>query len=152
MSDYDNLLQVIRMRVCKNRNMSSTAYYKDSTEDNQIRNRTALIYILEMILHQHRLKHATIFNPLEGPSALHHLIFMKTKWLPADIRKLSFEDSLFVLQDEIKIENLTDEALSALKSLDLPNFSVIFEHFPDKDWDYKENSIYLQSLRLKAAP
>ncbi|WP_369522146.1 ECs1072 family phage-associated protein [Superficieibacter electus] len=131
--------------------MSPSAYYKDSTQDNQIRNRTALIYILEMILHQHRLKHATIFNPLEGPAALHHLIFMKTRWFPGDIRKLSFEDSLFVIQDEIKIENLTDEAQSALKILELPNFSVTFEHLPEKDWDYMENSIHLQNLKMKAS-
>ncbi|EMD6811843.1 hypothetical protein VRT12_000313 [Citrobacter koseri] len=150
MSEYHSLLHVIRSRVCENRNMSHSAYYQGSQQDNQIRNRAALIFTLEMILHQHRIKYATIFNPLEGKDALYHLIFMKTNWLPSDIRKLPLEDALFVIQEELRIENLSTDAQDALKSFNLPSVAFRFEDFPEADWNYMENSTFLRSLMLKA--
>ncbi|HDS6906938.1 TPA: hypothetical protein QHX44_000253 [Klebsiella oxytoca] len=150
MSDYHNLLHVIKSRVCENRSMSHSAYYPGSMQDNQIRNRTALIYVLEMILHQHRQKYTTIFNPLEGKAALHHLIFMKTKWRPSEIRELKLEDALFVIQDELRIENISDEAQEALSSFNLPLAAFLFEDFPEKDWNYRENSAFLRNLMMKA--
>lgn len=150
MSEYHNLLHVIRSRVCENRNMSHSAYYPGSQQDNQIRNRTALVYVLEILLHQHRQKYATIFNPLEGKAALHHLIFMKTKWLPSEIRNLTLEDALFVIQDELRVENISDEARDALSTFNLPSVAFLFEDFPEEDWNYRENSTFLQSLVLKA--
>ncbi|WP_316304305.1 hypothetical protein [Atlantibacter hermannii] len=143
MSDYHNLLHVIRSRICENRNMSHSSYYQGSQQDNQIRNRTALIFTLEVVLHQHRMQYATIFNPLVGKEALHHLIFLKTHWIPADIRKLSLEDALFVIQDEMKIEKLGPDARGALESLNLPSVAYRFDDFPEADWDYKENSVFL---------
>lgn len=150
MSDYHNLLHVIKSRVCENRSMSHSAYYPGSVQDNQIKNRMALIYVLEILLHQHRQKYATIFNPLEGKSALYHLIFMKTKWRPSEIRDLKLEDALFVIQDELRIEHINDEAQEALSSFNLPSVAFLFEDFPEEDWNYKENSIFLRSLMMKA--
>ncbi|EAW9117323.1 hypothetical protein ONZ27_004107 [Salmonella enterica subsp. enterica serovar Chandans] len=150
MSEYHNLLHVIRSRVCENRNMPNSDYYQGSQQGNQIRNRTALIFTLEMILHQHRIKHATIFNPLEGKDALYHLIFMKTHWLPSDIRNLTLEDALFVIQEELRMENLSNDAQDALKNFNLPSVAFRFEDFPEADWNYKENSTFLRSLMLKA--
>lgn len=150
MSEYHNLLHVIRSRVCENRNMSQSAYYLGSQQDNQIRNRTALIFTLEMILHQHRIKYATIFNSLEGKDALYHLIFMKTHWLPSDIRNLTLEDALFIIQEDLRMENLSVSAQEALKSFDLPSVAFPFEDFPEADWNYMENSTFLRSLMLKA--
>ena len=151
MSEYHNLLHVIRSRVCENRKMSHSTYYPDSLQDNQIRNRAALIYVLEMLLHKHRQKYATIFNPLEGKAALYHLIFMKTKWQPSEIRRLTLEDALFVIQDELRVENISDEAQEALSAFNLPSTAFLFEDFPEEDWGYRENSTFLQSLILKAA-
>ncbi|ENF6040753.1 hypothetical protein ABRV10_002767 [Citrobacter amalonaticus] len=150
MSVYHNLLHVIRARVCENRNMSHSAYYQGSLQDNQIRNRTALIFTLEMILHQHRIKYGTIFNPLEGKDALYHLIFLKTHWLPSDIRKLTLEDALFVIHEDLRMENLSAGAQEALKSFNLPSVAFPFEYFPEADWNYTENSTLLRSLMLKA--
>ena len=150
MSEYHNLLHVIRSRVCQNRNISHSTYYQGSQQDNQIRNRTALIFTLEMMLHQHRMKYATIFNPLDGKSALYHLVFMKTNWLPADIRKLSLEDTLFVMQEDLRIDNLSPDAQEALHSFNLPSVAFQFEDFPEADWDYTENATFLRSLMLKA--
>nr|DAJ11859.1 MAG TPA: hypothetical protein [Caudoviricetes sp.] len=150
MSDYHNLLHVIKSRVCENRSISHSAYYPGSMQDNQIRNRTALIYVLEMILHQHRQQYGTIFNPLEEKAALHHLIFMKTKWRPSEIRELKLEDALFVIQDELRIENISDEAQEALSSFNLPLAAFLFEDFPEEDWNYRENSAFLRNLMMKA--
>ena len=149
MSEYHNLLHVIRARVCENRNMSQSAYYQGSQQDNQIRNRTALIFTLEMVLHQHRLKYATIFNPLDGKAALYHMIFMKTRWQPSDIRKLPLEDALFVIKEELRIDNLNSDAQEVLQSFNLPSVSFQFEDFPEEDWNHTENSIFLRSLTQK---
>ncbi len=151
MSDYSHLLQVIRMRVCESRKLSHTAYSKDSLQDNQIRNRTALIFILELVLDQHRAQHGSIFTPLQGKDALHHLIFVKTKWLPSEIRKLNFQDALFVIQDELKKENIPEEAQELLKAFYLPSVAITFDDFLEQEWDYKENSVFLQNQRLKAS-
>jgi len=143
MSDYHTLLHVIRSRICENRSMAQSAYYLGSQQDNQIRNRTALIFTLEMILHQHRIEYATIFNPLEGKAALHHLIFMKTKWKPAEIRELSLEDALFSIQDMLKIESLQEEAKEVLASFGVPSAPFLFDTLPDADWNFRENSVFL---------
>ncbi|WP_423244281.1 ECs1072 family phage-associated protein [Citrobacter braakii] len=149
MSEHHSLLHVIRSRVCENRNMSHSAYYQGSLQDNQIRNRTALIFTLEMILHQHRIKYGTIFNPLEGKDALYHMIFMKTHWLPSDIKNLTLEDALFVMQEDLRMENLSSDAQNALKNFNLPSVAFQFEDFPEADWNYTENSTFLRSLMLK---
>ncbi|CAH0199326.1 hypothetical protein SRABI13_01688 [Erwinia aphidicola] len=151
MSDYHNLLFSIRSRVCDNRNMSHSAYYAGSPQDNQIRNRAAAVFVLEMVLHQHRAKYGTIFNPLERKAALNHLIFVKTKWAPQDIKSLSFEDALFVIQDELRIDNINEEAQAALSAFNLPAHSYHFEDFPEADWAQKENSMFLQNLMMKDA-
>ncbi|MFP2467680.1 hypothetical protein ACLEUK_06105 [Pseudescherichia vulneris] len=151
MSEYHNLLHVIKARICQNRNISHSAYYQGSQQDNQIRNRTALIFALEMMLHQHRLKYATIFNPLDGKAALYHMIFMKTHWLPSDIRNLPLEDALFAIQEELRIDNLNSDAQEALQSFNLPSVSFQFEDFPEADWNHTENTAFLQSLTLKAS-
>jgi len=130
--------------------MSHSAYYPGSMQGNQLRKRTVLTYVLEIILHQHRQKYATIFNPLEGKAALHHLIFMKTKWRPSEIRDLKLEDALFVIQDELRLENISDEAQEALSSFNFPSVAFLFEDFPVEDWNYRENSAFLRNLMMKA--
>ncbi|MBK0018755.1 hypothetical protein [Kosakonia sp. S42] len=151
MSEYQDLLQVIRSRICENRNISHSSYYHGSQLDYQIRNRTAFIFTLEIVLHQHRIKYATIFDALDGRSALYHLIFMKTHWQPTEIRKISFEDTLFVMQEDLRIDNLNIDAQEALSNFNPPSIVFRFEDFPESDWNYKENSIFLRSLMLKAS-
>lgn len=87
---------------------------------------------------------------MEGKVALHHLIFMKTKWLLSDIRKLTLDDALLVVQDELKPEIINAEAQDVLSALKLPSVAFLFEDAMEEDWDPKENAVYLQSLMLKA--
>ncbi|WP_336749292.1 ECs1072 family phage-associated protein [Pantoea vagans] len=143
MSSYHNLLHVIRARICQNRDLPHSTYNAGSNQDNQVKNRTALIFVLELILHQHRTQHATIFNPLMGKSALHHLIFMKTHWLPSDIRKLTLEEALFVIQEELRIDNLSADAQAVIQELNLPSISYQTDDLTEADWDYMGNSVFL---------
>ncbi|WP_440867332.1 ECs1072 family phage-associated protein [Symbiopectobacterium purcellii] len=55
-----------------------------------------LILMLELILQHHRNKYATPFENLPGATALHHNIFLKTKWYPKTIKELDYEDCLLV--------------------------------------------------------
>lgn len=147
MSQIHNLWHVIKSRVCENRGLSHSAFYAGSQQDNCIKNRSAQIFILEMVLHKHRKQYATIFEPLKDEKALHHLIFTKTMWKPSEISQLSLADCLFVIQDELRIDKLPDEARDFIESLDLPTFAFIFEELLDKDWVPKENSICLAAMK-----
>ncbi len=147
MSSTHNLWHVIKSRVCQNRGLSHSVFYAGSQEDNCIKNKSAQIFILEMVLHKHRQQYATIFEPLKGEKALHHLIFTKTLWKPSEISKLPLADCLFVIQDELRIDNLFDEAKDFFKSLELPSVAFNFEELLEDDWAPKENSIFLASMK-----
>ncbi|VTR53249.1 Uncharacterised protein [Serratia fonticola] len=111
------------------------------------KNRSLQIFILEMILHKHRQQYATAFEPLKNEKALHHLIFTKTMWKPSEIRQLSLADSLFIIQDELRIDKLPADIAPFIESLNLPAVAFIFEHLLDEDWVPKENSIFLASMK-----
>ncbi|KAB8310774.1 hypothetical protein EH227_02565 [Rouxiella chamberiensis] len=147
MSNIYDLWHVIKSKVCQNRGLNHSAYYEGSMQDNCIKNRSAQIFILEIILHEYRKQHATIFEPQKGINALHHLIFSKTKWKPSDIRKLSLSDCLFVIQDELRIEKLPDDARAFIESLKLPSVAFIFDELFEEDWAPKENSTFLTLLQ-----
>ncbi|HIE0649872.1 TPA: ECs1072 family phage-associated protein [Serratia marcescens] len=146
MSVLHNLWHVIKAKVCQNRNLNQSAYYSGSHQDNCIKNRSAQLLILELVLHEHRKKFSTIFQPLSGKVALYHLIFTKTNWKPAEIRNLSLSDSLFIIQDELRIDKLADEVKSFIDTLELPGISITFDELLDEDWDPKENVISLATL------
>ncbi|CAI1803790.1 Uncharacterised protein [Serratia quinivorans] len=146
MSAIYNLWHIIKARVCDNRNLNHSAYYSGSQQDNCIKNRSAQLLILEITLHEHRKKFATIFEPLSGKTALHHLIFTKTNWKLAEIRSLSLTDSLLVIQAEMRVEKLPAEVQKFIDSLELPEVAFNFEELLEQDWDPKENSIVLASM------
>ncbi|MEX2953590.1 hypothetical protein AB4K01_20585 [Serratia fonticola] len=145
-STYD-LWLTIKARVCENHGLKHSDLYAGSYQDNCIKNRSAQIFILEMVLHKHRQQHATIFEPLKDKKALHHLIFTKTMWKPSDISQLSLADSLFVIQDEFRIEKLPEEAKELIESLELPTIAYVFEDLLEEDWAPKENTFLLASMK-----
>ncbi|NHB89587.1 hypothetical protein C5471_18555 [Photorhabdus tasmaniensis] len=148
LAKFYNLWHAIKARVCNNHDVDPN-YFDVYSSDHQIcclKNRAAQIFILEAILHKHRQQHGTIFEPLEGEKALHHLIFLKTKWKPSEIRALSLEDSLLVIQDEMHLDNLPEEAQRVIDAINLPKaISFRSDDMLDEDWVPKENSIYLQT-------
>ncbi|AKG71809.1 hypothetical protein WN53_23300 [Serratia fonticola] len=147
MSPIHTLWHVIKSRVCENRGLSHSAFHEGSEQVSCIKNRSLQIFILEMILHKHRQQYATAFEPLKNEKALHHLIFTKTMWKPSEIRQLSLADSLFIIQDELRIDKLPADIAPFIESLNLPAVAFIFEHLLDEDWVPKENSIFLASMK-----
>ncbi|MDI6977558.1 hypothetical protein QMZ62_05615 [Serratia sp. PF2-63] len=146
MSAVHNLWHVIKAKVCQNRNLNHSAYYNGSEQDNRIKNRSAQVFTLEIVLNEHRKKFATIFEPLKGKNALYHLIFTKTAWKPEEIRELSLADCLFVIQDELRIDKLPEDIREFMESLSLPRVAFTFDEFLEEDWDPTENLIHLASL------
>lgn len=145
MSSYSDLWQMIKLRICQNSSIPETSTYGSNNHvGTRVKLRTLQIFILEYTLHRYRQTHATKFNPMEGEKALHHLIFDKTKWLPNVIRALDLNDALFVINDEMKLSNLPDDAKAFIDKLNLSEYAYSIDDFPAADWAPKENSVFLQ--------
>ncbi len=104
---------------------------------------TNRLFILEIILYEHRKKYSTIFQPLIGKEALNHMIFIQTRWKPAEIRSLSLADSLFVIDEELQIDKLPEDAKSFIEQFEIPENPIMAYSLLEADWDPKENSVYL---------
>ncbi|MGE9549704.1 ECs1072 family phage-associated protein [Erwinia amylovora] len=144
MSQYDDLWQAIEMRVRQNNGASLTDIsHSESILGNQVRQRTAQIFILEIILDKHRKQFATRYTPLSGDEALHHLVFTRTNWLPAQIRTLLLSDALFVIADMFRDGNIPQGARDFLSTKGLRNYSYPQDEFTDRDWAPKENEVHL---------
>ncbi|EPR6404850.1 ECs1072 family phage-associated protein, partial [Yersinia enterocolitica] len=101
----------------------------------QCRNRSALIFALESILHLHREAHGTIWNPLEGRKALEHLLLQKYKWPLSEIRALSLADIVLLLQSELAPERLPEEVISVLRDFSSLTPKKSFPEFMEDEWD-----------------
>ncbi|HEJ0068204.1 TPA: hypothetical protein SLO38_004539 [Citrobacter koseri] len=148
MHELDNLFQYIKGRVWEKRGVDTYDFYPGNTKGGQAYNRAAFIFVLEMILHKYRMEHATIFEPLEGRKALHHMIFTKTNWKLEYIRTLSLADCLFVIHDELKISKLPEDAKSYISGLNIPENTLTFDEVKDEEWDAMGNFAYLQTLKM----
>lgn len=100
----------------------------------QLQNRTSLLFALECLLFKHRQAHATSWSPLTGKEALVHLIFQKYKWPLSEIRSLSLKDSVLLLQDELRIEKLPDEAAQIIRNF-AADKKQSFPSLNDDEWD-----------------
>lgn len=143
MSNMNDLWSVIMKRIRHNHNLNEPHYYPGTPEDIFIKICTNRLFILEIILHEHRKKYSTIFQPLSGKEALHHMIFTKTHWKPAEIRSLSLADSLFVIDEELQIDKLPECAKSFIEQFEIPENYITAYSLLETDWDPKENSVYL---------
>ncbi|MBL5825389.1 ECs1072 family phage-associated protein [Serratia fonticola] len=56
---------------------------------------------LDVLIIEHRNQFATAWEPLLGYKALTHLLFVRTGWSPQEIEKLSFSETLLVLQQDL---------------------------------------------------
>ncbi|SUP83802.1 hypothetical protein ACILPN_17760 [Yersinia wautersii] len=101
----------------------------------QCKNRSALIFALESVLHTHREENCTIWNPLEGRKALEHLLLQKYKWPLEEIRSLSLTDIVLLLQNELSPANLPEAAQSLLKMYGGLTSRKAFPDFMDAEWD-----------------
>ncbi|BCA39401.1 hypothetical protein J4X77_06615 [Escherichia coli] len=147
MSNYSDLLQAIKLRVCQNNNIPIPSLTgSGSYQARQVWNRIAQIFTLECILAAHRNEYGSVFVPLENEKALHHIIFLKTKWNLAEIRTLSLNDSLFIIAEMFRSDAIPPDAKVFMESVRIPEpIAYPLEDFSDEDWDPKGNSVFLQS-------
>jgi hypothetical protein len=145
MSAYSDMWQVIKMRVCQNSNVpEAVTYGTNNYVGSRVKLRILQIFTLECILDQYRKKNGSPFAPLEEERALYHMIFEKTKWPLQTIRDLHLNDALFIINDQLKISNLPQEAQTFISKLNLGSVAYSVDDFPKEDWAPKENAIFLQ--------
>jgi len=131
----DNFYHLIESRIADLHQISVSGFVQEPGYS-QVRNRAALILALEYVLDAHRQKFATYWNPLHGRAALHHLLLQKYKWPLKEIRSLDLQDSIFLLQEELTLNALPEEAKESINFFAggaRPN-----SHFPEireEEWD-----------------
>ncbi|MGE0970106.1 ECs1072 family phage-associated protein [Klebsiella sp. WOUb02] len=141
---YSELWNLIQNHVSKVHGVQYTSLVRNNA-DMMIIHRTAQLFILEVFLHQHREQYGASVFPLKGRSALHHVILLKYKWPLPTIRNLSLSDSLFVIQDELTLDNLPESAQKFLSNQILLVTQIEFEHLHDDEWDPALGEIFLRT-------
>ncbi|XCW69564.1 hypothetical protein ABZS17G119_02076 [Kosakonia cowanii] len=144
MQKYDDLWQAIEVRVRENNDITLNDWTTDSVRGHAARQRIAQIFILEVLLARHRDKYASNFVPLAGEEALYHLIFKRTGWKPFEVKQLSFIDTLFVLAELFRDENLPTEVRAVLRSQGIKDEALPTYDFSEKDWAPRENEVFLR--------
>ncbi|WP_312584916.1 hypothetical protein [Atlantibacter sp.] len=134
--------EYFQLLLSKSSDYHGVAAYGQITQPghNQLLNRTSLLFALECLLFQHRQDHATPWSPLTGKEALVHLILQKYKWPLSEIRGLSLQDSVLLLQEELRFENLPEEAAQVIRS----HGANKKQHFPSLNDDEWDPDFYLQ--------
>ncbi|ARD63534.1 hypothetical protein Y71_12805 [Kosakonia radicincitans DSM 16656] len=144
MQKYDDLWQAIEVRVRENNDITHIDMTTDTPRGQAARQRIAQIFILEYLLARHREKYACSFVPLAGEEALYHLIFKRTGWKPFEVKQLSFIDTLFVLAELFRDENLPAEVRAVIRSQGVKEESYPTYDFSEKDWAPRENEAFLK--------
>ncbi len=75
------------------------------------------LLMIEIALEEHRKKYAQPFERLDGVRALHHMVFLKTKWPIKVIEQLPLQEMLFAVLVDIRQEHLLDEAQNFLNKI-----------------------------------
>ena len=146
MNNYSGLLQVIKLRVCKNNRIAENTLNNKDDQAYAVWHRIAQIYTLECVLHEYRKTNATRFVPLENEKALHHMILSKTNWILSEIKSLSFNECIFVIADKLTKEHMSPEAFQYIDSLGLPACSYPLDDFSEADWAPGENAAFFKTL------
>ncbi|WP_072166373.1 hypothetical protein [Erwinia sp. Leaf53] len=110
----------------------------DSTENDDVAllyNRAILLFSLDIILEEHRINHSSIFNPQKNKDTIHHLILKKYGWTLNEIESLSLEQSLFVLQENLRLDNLPEDAKKYLHGINAHSYRRSFDDILDLEWD-----------------
>ncbi|ENF7818735.1 hypothetical protein ABR157_004546 [Enterobacter soli] len=128
----DYFLQ-IQNKIAALRDVQMVGYV--TPEYYKVQNRAALIFSLEVILESHRKKYGHLTSPLKGKLALEHLLLNKYKWLLSEIRGLSLQDSVFLLQEELALESLPEEAQNIIKMYNAHRANGYFEEILEDEWD-----------------
>jgi hypothetical protein len=130
----DDFYHLIQNKIAELHDVAMQGYVKEP-EYTQVQNRAALIFCLEAILDAHRQKFATQWSPLLGKSALHHLLIQKYKWPLSEIRALSLQDSIFLLQEELNPANIPEAAMKMVEYFNAHHAKQVFPEIIEEEWD-----------------
>ncbi|HEF8785507.1 TPA: hypothetical protein QH450_002432 [Providencia alcalifaciens] len=145
MSNYSDLFQMIKMRVCRNNKEPDTLLQQTNNyRANQVWHRIEQIFILECLLVEYRNENGSLYSPLENEKALHHMILSKTHWTLNEIRNLSFNDCMLVISEYLRKGKIHPDAQKFLDGMRLPTKAYPLDDFSELDWAPKEDSVFLQ--------
>ncbi|HBM3131552.1 TPA: hypothetical protein LVL98_005352 [Klebsiella michiganensis] len=117
MNGYENLYSAIIPDLAKHYQITEFDFRNNlhTTSVALCRSHLYKLILIELYLHEHRLKYKNSLISLDGLNSLHHLVFQKTNWSFEQINSLSLYAKLFVLLDEIVPSKLSDKAQSYLE-------------------------------------
>lgn len=145
MNNYRVLWHLITNRIAANHRIvfpSDGTWTQSNPAEARVFLRSMQIFSLELTLANYREKHASLFEPLYGKAALHHKILAQTHWRLTEISALSLSDCLFVIQDDLRFEQMSLDAQTFLKNRGLPIAALVLEPAQEADWDPLESLTY----------
>ena len=107
----------------------------DPIENDRLHNRSIQLLFLDALLAKHRLEYGNTLNRLKGRSALYHKLLMKYKWPIRDIVEMTLLESLLALQDEMKPENLPEDAQRFFSNIQYTHFQATFPDLLEEEWE-----------------
>lgn len=143
LENYVKLFELIKTRVLRNHAVAFFHGHPETADEIRVFLRSSQILILESVLHEYRRENSTIYEPLDGIKALHHLVFMQTNWTFETIRSTSLSDLMLCIHNLITLDK-SPPSVQMLVSPYIPEETFTFEQFETDDWNAKENSRYLK--------
>ncbi|MBD9642896.1 hypothetical protein IB231_04545 [Pantoea sp. PNT02] len=101
----------------------------------QTKNRIALIFALEVVLHLHREKYSSGWDNLQGRKALDHLLIQKYSWTIDQVRSLELREIILCLQEELLPQNLPQEAIEIINMYSPSRGKQQFDDYLSEEWD-----------------
>ncbi|MEY1090749.1 hypothetical protein AB7160_18130 [Morganella morganii] len=117
MSKYTQLLQYIQEAVYPAYGEKYSRFViRPTPGEHRAKIHCVLIFLLEVIIYEHRKKYAQPFAPIHGIKALRHKIFTDKLATIHEIESISFECIVFVLLKDLHPDNFHDQVRSVLES------------------------------------
>lgn len=130
----EQYFQTIRSKIANLRNVQLVGTVVEP-EYTQAKNRIALIYALEVVLHLHREKYSSSWSNLNGRKSLDHLLIQKYSWTLDQVRALELPDIILCLQEELLPENLPPEAMDIINMYSPSSGKQQFDDYLNEEWD-----------------
>ncbi len=147
MNDYEMLHRAILTGLAEHYGISEYDYRNNSQLTNPALCRSHLykLMLIELYLHEHRSRFKNSVLHLDGVSALHHLVFLKTHWMPEKIRQMDSYDLLWTLLDELVPGKLSDKAQSYLQTISNNQLLIETELMNYEGWEIGSGGRYLKN-------
>ncbi|EPJ3809300.1 ECs1072 family phage-associated protein [Serratia marcescens] len=130
----EDFFHLVQKKIAEVRDVAMVGTVKQP-DYTQVQNRATLIFTLECVLEAHRKQFATLGSPLKGKAALEHLILQKYKWSLNEIRNLSLQDAIFVLQEELAFDRLPELAQKVITLYGAQRAKLVYPDILEDEWD-----------------